>query len=434
MGEPQIRVDSRFTPYQAAFLRRFAEIMAPGRSFLLLAPVGSGKSFAVAGTVAELLRLDRLRRVLVLGPAALTAQWAVLAGKWDQRLVTVDARCLRVLLQDVGDSSEWDPGWYAASIDFAKRPDVRDALCSQHWDLVVVDEAHRISGQRASLVEGLRRGPGEPGMLFLTSFSEGTPPADDLIDWSADAAAYLASRAPRAAVSRADLPWHRNEEEQALARRVIEYAKAVGEQAGMMLVHRASSSIAALEKTLARQAALDGASEAEPLLEQVEELGVDSKLSRLREWLGSSETPTSAPVVIYTEYRDTLDYLVANVADDGHSCMALHGGMDPLERSSVVDEFRRSGGILVTTAAEGVSLSFVGHAVHYDLPLQPVTYAQRIGRYDRFGRTAPCSVWILRDESGAVPFEEVLHRIVDKVEVIGANLDLDEGLLWRAVE
>ena len=76
MTNANLRADPRYTPYQRDFFSRFAVEFEQGSVHLLWGPVGSGKSFAMAGSISELAKARCVRRTLVLAPAALVEQWA----------------------------------------------------------------------------------------------------------------------------------------------------------------------------------------------------------------------------------------------------------------------------------------------------------------------------------------------------------------------
>ncbi len=41
------------------------------------------------------------------------------------------------------------------SLDFAKQPDIRAALTTVHWDLVIADDVERVTGQRADVLKAI---------------------------------------------------------------------------------------------------------------------------------------------------------------------------------------------------------------------------------------------------------------------------------------
>lgn len=95
------------------------------------------------------------------------------------------------------------------------------------------------------------------------------------------------------------------------------------------------------------------------------------------------------PVIVFTEFRDTLERLYVLLARPGRDLKRLHGGLSPRERVLVIDEFRDRGGTLLATdaASEGLNLHPTCHVViHYELPWSPARLEQRTGRVDRIGQ------------------------------------------------
>jgi hypothetical protein len=112
----------------------------------------------------------------------------------------------------------------------------------------------------------------------------------------------------------------------------------------------------------------------------------ERKLSRLLRFL----TRAREPVIIFTEYRDTLKELAKSAATAGHSVSVLHGGLEAAERAAVQSAFNESGGILLATdaASEGLNLHHRCRVVvHFELPWNPSRLEQRAGRVDRLGQS-----------------------------------------------
>jgi hypothetical protein len=96
------------------------------------------------------------------------------------------------------------------------------------------------------------------------------------------------------------------------------------------------------------------------------------------------------PVIIFTEFRDTLARLQAALADLARPIVALHGGMTLGERLAAQDRFNRGGSLLLATdaASEGLNLHFRCRTiVHFELPWSPSRLEQRTGRVDRVGQS-----------------------------------------------
>ena len=95
------------------------------------------------------------------------------------------------------------------------------------------------------------------------------------------------------------------------------------------------------------------------------------------------------PLIVFTEYRDTLVYLERALAREGHATVLLHGGMSPRERSETQRAFNEGGLILLATdaASEGLNLHRCCRTVvHFELPWTLSRLRQRTGRVDRFGQ------------------------------------------------
>lgn len=171
------------------------------------------------------------------------------------------------------------------------------------------------------------------------------------------------------------------------------------------------------------------------LLEQVKSLspGDDSKLTRLHGWLeGFRAGRRGERVIVFTEYRDTLDYLEKNL---GHGPLLRIDGTIPLaKRRDVLERFSHTPGalLLATDAAgEGLNLQNACHVVvHYELPWNPNRLEQRNGRVDRYGQQHVVEISYLylaetRDE-------EILQRLRDKLSTITKQLGSSSDVLGVA--
>ena len=466
MTDTEHRTDPRYTPYQADFFHRFVSEAEPGSVHLLVAAPGTGKSFAMAGSICHLVRTGEVRRVLILAPAALVPQWGNFLSDLDQESVAIDGRALRLLRERIGNSPEkWPTGLCVMSIDLAKRDDALELVSAVPWNLVVVDEAHLVAGQRLRLVEDLAGKEHPPALLLATSFGGEAIQAfagrARVFDWRR-AVAESRSReghGPEMPPDRVTRSYRRSDEEVAVARKVLSIARDPGNMKDRVLVQRAASSISSLEESLVRWveapdepllATLDGAENPEEgqavpipesrdhrgaleqLLQQVEELGSDSKLDCFNTLIGELVGGGVRHIVVFCEYRATLEYLAAAVERLDFPDYRLHTGMAAEHRREVLDSYHTGGGLLIATSASGgVPLDFVEAAIHYDLPLSLMAFARREGRYHSYGRKQPCTVYFLDDESGALPLEGLLLRNIQKFDLINESMDSDIGELFQ---
>jgi superfamily II DNA or RNA helicase len=112
----------------------------------------------------------------------------------------------------------------------------------------------------------------------------------------------------------------------------------------------------------------------------------EPKLAALLRWLRR----TTEPLVVFTEYRDTLGVMERAMTRAGHRVAVLHGAQADADRASALSAF--AGGqarvlAATDTASEGLNLQARCRAVAcFDVPWSPTRLAQRIGRVDRLGQ------------------------------------------------
>ncbi len=421
------RSNPQLTSYQAEFVRQFTNEVQPGSSHLLVAPVGTGKSFAIAAAMAELLKTDRVVRALIVAPAALAPQWSHLLSRWGVEALVLNAQMLRLLKERGNKPDAWPARVFAISINLAGRSDVQEFLTTGLWDLIVVDEAHRMSARRSEVVRSLLQGTPPAALLLATS--DNTTEAHVLerakvIDWSEAVPAYRAQQEAPLLIRRT-FSYKRSDEEIALAGHVADCARQLDRTRAAVLLQRADSSINALEETLVSWVEGDAATNqdgqvAEELLGKVEHLSSDSRLEAFKSLLHQLAEDRLAHVVTFCEYRATLDYLAAAVERD-YPAFALHADSTLDQRSEMLTRFEAQGGLLITTtaASEGVSLNFVDAAIHFDIPWSAASLGQREGRYHRYGRSAPCTAYVLLDERGTRSQEDLHHGLAQRLDRVG---------------
>lgn len=111
---------------------------------------------------------------------------------------------------------------------------------------------------------------------------------------------------------------------------------------------------------------------------------------------------THQKLVIFTEHRDTLNYLqmrIGTLLGRASAIVAIHGGMGREERLKAQEAFKHDPEVqvlLATDAAgEGINLQRAHLMVNYDLPWNPNRLEQRFGRIHRIGQTEVCHLWNL---------------------------------------
>ena len=128
------------------------------------------------------------------------------------------------------------------------------------------------------------------------------------------------------------------------------------------------------------------------LAKATETLEEETKLAALRDCLDRAEFAElrdgRGKLLIFTEHRDTMNYLRENLEAWGHTCCEIHGGMNAQQRKEAQDTFRRDVQVCVATeaAGEGINLQFCHLMINYDMPWNPVRLEQRMGRIHRIGQ------------------------------------------------
>lgn len=154
--------------------------------------------------------------------------------------------------------------------------------------------------------------------------------------------------------------------------------------------------------------------------------GTDRKWSELRNILAAHDLTHDAngslrKIIIFTEHRDTLNYLVERIRTllgQEEAVVAIHGGVGREARRAVQERFTQdtSVQVLVATdaAGEGLNLQRAHLMVNYDLPWNPNKIEQRFGRIHRIGQTEVCHLWNLVARNTREG--EVFIRLLDKIE------------------
>jgi superfamily II DNA or RNA helicase len=176
------------------------------------------------------------------------------------------------------------------------------------------------------------------------------------------------------------------------------------------------------------------------LARNLEAREVESKLVKLKDVItehGIFADP-KMKLLIFTEHKDTLDYLVGDGKDGrplgklrewGLTVTQIHGGMKigdrdtPGSRIYAEREFREDCQVLVATeaAGEGINLQFCWFMINYDIPWNPVRLEQRMGRIHRYGQEKDCLVFNF--VSTNTREGRVLHKLFERLKSIEDDLD-----------
>lgn len=164
----------------------------------------------------------------------------------------------------------------------------------------------------------------------------------------------------------------------------------------------------------------------ERMAARVRQSGTDRKWDELSRLLQNQSEMFDAgghrrKLVIFTEHRDTLNYLserIRALVGRAEAVVIIHGGVGREERRKAQEAFThdKEVEILIATdaAGEGINLQRAHLMVNYDLPWNPNRLEQRFGRIHRIGQTEVCHLWnlVAKDTREG----EVYHRLLEKLD------------------
>jgi len=514
--------------------------------FLLADDAGAGKTIMAGLLIRELELRGLAERILIVCPANLSFQWQrELKEKFEAKFEVMKGADIR---EQFGFNQWQEKKRVITSLDLAKRQDILPGLRQVHWDLVIVDEAHRMSAAdethkslRYKLGE-LLRDTTDHLLLLTATPHKGDPENFSLFLQLLDADAYADVKSIRQAMDRRRAPFYLRRTKEAMVyfperrpdgtwvaekiftkriphtvdfqmdgpefklyQEVTRFvkqqsakaaaqgddprARAVGFLMSLYQRRLASSTYAmrhSLEnrakrleeglkraQELARQVppdlpspdeveemeeaererleemleAITLAGNAEQVREEiadlrelaaqaqaVEDAGAEAKLTRLKELLQKEGffDHSDQRLLVFTEFKDTLDYLVAKLKNWGFKVGYIHGGMKPGSRDEVgsrlyAEQQFREGAIqiLVATeaAGEGINLQVCNILFNYDIPWNPNRLEQRMGRIHRYGQHKDCLIFNFVATNTIEG--RVLQRLLEKLQEIRDALDDD---------
>jgi len=526
----------------------------PRIRFLLADDPGSGKTIMGGLTHKELKARGLVKRVLIVAPANLTFQWQrEMADKFRERFEVIRGATLRA---NYGQNPWQEHDQVITSVSWASLvDDARESLLRSRWDLVIVDEAHRMSARSEDHTTYAYRLGRELSkmtdhyLLMTATPHKGDPEHFRRFLALLDADVYGSIESLQQAMREQEAPFYLRRTKEALVtfpdpetgavkklftKREVHTAAfdldgeeldfydeltryvedqsiaAAGDQSARgravgftmaMLQRRMASSVYAVRRSLERmrdrrekiladpekyrreQIArrmpddfddLDEEDQQEIIAQledevlsydpavlqeeiaqlnrlvehakQIEGRDVQSKLKKLRSVLmeqGIFADP-QMKLLVFTEHKDTLDYLAADGKDGrplgklrewGLTITQIHGGMKigdrdtPGSRICAEREFRDSAQVLVATeaAGEGINLQFCWLMVNFDIPWNPVRLEQRVGRIHRYGQEKDCLVFnfVAQNTREGRVLQKLLERLAEIRKELGTDQVFD---------
>lgn len=169
---------------------------------------------------------------------------------------------------------------------------------------------------------------------------------------------------------------------------------------------------------------------------RVRQSGTDRKWDELSRLLQNNTEMFDAEghrrkLVIFTEHRDTLNYLTERIRaliGRPEAVVVIHGGIGREDRKKAEETFKhdKEVEILIGTdaAGEGINLQRAHLMVNYDLPWNPNRLEQRFGRIHRIGQTEVCHLWnlVAKDTREGEVYFRLLEKLDEEREALGGQV------------
>jgi hypothetical protein len=439
-------------PYQ---LDGIAFAAGAGRA-ILADDMGLGKTLQGIGMAELLAREANIRKVLVVCPASVKAQWRSEVLRFSGR------NCQIVLGSAAGRSSQYENECFFTICNYEQV--LRDILAIERvkWDLIILDEGQRIKNWEAKTAQTIKclRSPfalvlsGTPLENRLDDLFSVVEFIDDrrlgpafrffdrhrVIDEKGKTLGYkdldllrerlkpVLLRRTRSAVMK-DLPPRTTE-----IVRIAPTDEQVGIELAQMkivssIVHK--SYISEMDLLRLQKALLLARMNADStFLVEKHAPGFSSKLERLQELLEELAMEDDRKILIFSEWTTMLTLIERQITRLKLDYVRLDGSVPQKKRQEMVNQFQRdpSCRVFLTTNAgsTGLNLQAANTVINVDLPWNPAILEQRIARAHRMGQKNPVQVYLLVTE--ATIEEKLLGTLSAKHDLALAALDMESNV------
>lgn len=446
-----------FLPHQIDTAKQAIQEMN-GRA-ILADEVGLGKTIEAGLILKEYLLRGLVRKVLILVPASLVNQWA---RELNEKF-SIPATPFR-------KSYQWDQhDILISSIDTAKREPHREEILNIDYDLILIDEAHKLKNhktQNFKLVRALKKKycllltatpiqnhlieifnlvailkPGHLGSYdsFLKKYGKNRSQLkqDDKLKKLVQKVMIRNTRKQTALDHTArkveTVRVEFTKQERDFYRQLNKTIEPLSTFAKITLLREICSSREACYLSLQKMAKEQHTKELiDPLMKNIEALPHHSKAVKVIELLKYHK---GEKVIIFTEYRATQLYLQWYLQQHNISSVPFRGGFKAGKKDWMRQLFKNHAQVLIATEAggEGINLQFCNIMINYDLPWNPMRLEQRIGRIHRYGQQNDVQIYNFSIENTVE--EHIMSLLYEKInlfeQVIG---QLDDILAELEIE
>lgn len=455
-------------PHQLEVAKKVIEEMN-GKA-ILADEVGLGKTIEAGLILKEYMIRGLVKKALILVPASLVSQWSQeLNQKFyipavSQRKTYVWEQCDVVV----------------ASIDTAKRNPHRDIVLNQNYDIIIIDEAHKLKNKKTKnyeFIQTLKKRfcllltatPVQNRLEEIFNLVSLLKPGHLGDEESFDHNFRSKNRSPkndeklRELVNKVMVRNRRDDTGIEWTKRIVEtitipFSKEEQElyEAVTSLKDFASAENEAIIKshfsliTLQREvcssreaafltlknmvekltATPEMTEKIQEIFKKIENVSTNSKAEKALELIQN----INDKVIIFTEYRATQQYLQWFLNQHGIKSVPFRGGFKRSKKDWMKELFRNHAQVLIATEAggEGINLQFCHNIINYDLPWNPMRIEQRIGRIHRLGQQKDVHIYNFATENTveqhilSLLYEKIrlFERVVGELDDILSRLEL----------
>jgi SNF2 family DNA or RNA helicase len=431
-------------PHQLEVARQVVENMN-GKA-ILADEVGLGKTIEAGLILKEYMIRGLVKKVLILVPASLVSQWV---KELNEKFFIPAVQQKKSYVWEQCDV-------VVSSIDTAKKSPHREIIYKQQYDMVIIDEAHKLKNNKTKnyeFVQNLKKkfcllltatpiqnrieeifnlvSLLKPGHLGNAEYFAKTYGKTRSLKTNEHLKALVNKVMIRNRRADTGIEWSKRHVEPVLIeftkeeREMYEAVQALkhdgellfGSQFSLItMLREACSSREALFLTVKNM--MDKYEGNVPdsfhtLMEKINAVTTNSKAEKALELIRS----INDKVIIFTEYRATQLYLQWFLKQHGITSVPFRGGFKRGKKDWMKELFKNHAQVFIATEAggEGINLQFCRHVINYDLPWNPMRLEQRIGRVHRLGQTD--DVYIYNFAVKNTVEEHILTLLYEKIRL-----------------
>ncbi|MFD2630814.1 DEAD/DEAH box helicase [Oceanobacillus kapialis] len=444
-----------FMDHQVSTAQQVIEQMN-GRA-ILADEVGLGKTIEAGLIMKEYMIRGLIKKILILVPASLVNQWEKELNE-------------KFYIPAIGHRRNYAWEEYdiiISSMDTAKRSPHREKILDIDYDLILIDEAHKLKNHKTKNYEFVRLlkkkycllltatpvqnklveifnlvsilKPGHLGNYddFLNKFGKDrTKMKDDLFLKQLVQKVMVRNTRAETVIKntkrKIETVWLEFSNPEKEVYQLLEQSIHQSSFAKITYLRELCSSREACFLSLAKLQETNGPNEfVQHLTSKIEILPHHKKAEKLIELikeLGDNK------IIVFTEYRATQLYLQWYLKQHGISSVPFRGGFKRGKKDWMRQLFKDHAQVLIATEAggEGINLQFCSYMINYDLPWNPMRLEQRIGRIHRYGQENDVHIYnfairgTIEEHIMTLLYEkiELFEKVIGDLDAILAELEI----------